>query len=207
MVRETARRGWSERRRARRMKRPRKRQKEEERKIEKEERGRTRALARTRVCLYVGAYVRECTCVCTRVCGYSGCRLCCRRRCCRSSLPTRLLDALHQPSRHDLSALSTTTLSPSSRPADVAFSLCPRLVSSILDRQCAPHPPLLLLLLLLLLLRCRRGGWAAVRHTLRFARDNEEEENVVCACVRACKKERAASLEWISREKINEEPR
>lgn len=34
---------------------------------------------------------------------------CCRRRRCRSSLPTQLLDALRQPSRHDLSAFSTTT--------------------------------------------------------------------------------------------------
>ena len=40
---------------------------------------------------------------------WSGCRLCCRRRRCRSSLPTQLLDALRQPSRHDLSAFSTTT--------------------------------------------------------------------------------------------------
>lgn len=48
----------------------------------------------------------------------SGCRLCCRRRRCRSSLPTQLLDALRQPSRHDLSAFSTTT------PFSVPHALC-----------------------------------------------------------------------------------
>lgn len=50
-------------------------------------------------------WTRARECVHTR----SGCRLCCRRRRCRSSLPTQLLDALRQPPRHDLSAFSTTT--------------------------------------------------------------------------------------------------
>lgn len=57
---------------------------------------------------------------CIRMCAHtcSGCRLCCRRRRCRSSLPTQLLDALRQPSRHDLSAFSTTT------PFSVLHALC-----------------------------------------------------------------------------------
>ncbi|KAG7213490.1 hypothetical protein KM043_002760 [Ampulex compressa] len=61
-------------------------------------------------------YVARGTCGCVGC----GCRLCCRRRCCRSSLPTQLPDALRQPSRHDLSALSTA-LPPAFGPA---FPLC-----------------------------------------------------------------------------------
>lgn len=68
--------------------------------------------------------------VCARwpatVCTRSGCRLCCRRRRCRSSLPTQLPDALRQPSRHDLSAFSTTTPRPLlSPPLAAPRSLCP----------------------------------------------------------------------------------
>lgn len=74
-----------------------------------EERGTNGGKGETKKRMQSGAHEdgMECIRMCAHTC--SGCRLCCRRRRCRSSLPTQLLDALRQPSRHDLSAFSTTT--------------------------------------------------------------------------------------------------
>lgn len=83
-------------------------------------------------------HVYECVCVhaCVRMClcGYSGCRLRCRRRRCCFSLRTRSLRTPSAgPSRHDLSASSTTMRSlVAARP----FPLCP--VPRLLDPRSPP---------------------------------------------------------------------